>query len=200
MKQLIIICAFLFASSNCYACFCNPKPEIIYKHSPFIFIGKVISIKIDSTLTDNLGQPGMERVEFEVKECWKGFKPTQSNKAMLLQSINFRSNCASFFELNKTYLVAAKPNNPTSILSTDVCMGTALVSESKSFLAYLDTIPSYSPSIKYEQEINKIKENDSFKETSTGTLNLKKLAYGSLILNMVLLLFLIINYTKRKDY
>ncbi|MBK0403153.1 hypothetical protein I5M27_09165 [Adhaeribacter sp. BT258] len=196
MKRLSIICAIVLLASNCFACRCWPKPQEIYKKSPFIFIGKVISIREDSTLIDKFGQGGLAIVEFEVQKYWKGYRRTDhSNKASLLTSVHRFTTCSPGFSLDSTYLVVDKPDNPSDIITTDLCMGTSSLSEAKTFLAYLDTISSNKPAYNYDTGINPRNEL-KVKEKTTRTYN--PLFIGSLTLNGILALLLFINYRKRR--
>jgi hypothetical protein len=107
---LIFASSVLLPTTSVFACDTNlpPKPQIAFKQSTRVFIGKVLSIQPDPN------ERGSLVVKFAVRHEWKGDKQTR----ITVNTNSDDAGCGYNFSLGKKYLVYATRNINRSFTST----------------------------------------------------------------------------------
>lgn len=116
LALLVAVCAFLFTPTS-YACDCNPpdSPHVALQSSDAVFIGRVISLQLDS---GNYRY----RVTFRVSGYWKGV----TEPIITILTPSQESECGFSFLADSNYLVYAY--SYLDSLFTGICSRTVILS------------------------------------------------------------------------
>jgi hypothetical protein len=110
------------------ACSCipNPLPKEALAKSDAVFVGEVKAVTKRGSIED-----GDVRIDLQVSSVWKGEIPRT------LSISTDRSICGYPFEPASKYLIYARRFPDQTLLSTNVCTRTAMLSDAKEDLAAL---------------------------------------------------------------
>jgi hypothetical protein len=108
---LLLICLTVLGVYSAYACSCVPMTfEMKVVETDFIFVGKVVSVKEDTTIKRQPGEVRKYNVKLNVTKKFKGVKHNQIN--LVQYDITYVSSCPPGWNLKEgeTYLIYASGN------------------------------------------------------------------------------------------